>query len=80
VTERILIRKDLVSSMDGTPAVWVAAFDGTASLRVVRLGRDDANGLVEVLEGLAPTDKLIVDGRGDLRAGERIVITTTVNE
>jgi multidrug efflux pump subunit AcrA (membrane-fusion protein) len=80
VTERILIRKDLVSSMDGTPAVWVAAFDGTASLRVVRLGQDDANGLVEVLEGLAPTDKLIVDGRGDLRAGERIVITTTVNE
>jgi multidrug efflux pump subunit AcrA (membrane-fusion protein) len=78
--ERILIRKDLVGSTDGTSSVWVAAFDGTAQRRTIQLGGDATDGLVEVLEGLAPTDKLIVDGRGDLKPGERITITTTVSE
>lgn len=78
--ERILIRKDLVTSVDDAPAVWVAAFDRTARLQPIRLGRDAEDGLVEVLEGLSPTDKLIVEGRGDLTPGERITVTTAVGE
>lgn len=76
--ERIMIRKDLVASAEGGSAVWLASFDGTAQLRSIRLGRAGENGLVEVLEGLTPTDKLIVDGRDGLQAGQRIAASNSV--
>lgn len=76
--ERILIRKDLVASAEGGPSVWIASFDGTAQRRNVQLGRTGDNGLVEVLEGLTPTDKLIVDGREGLQIGQRIAASYPV--
>ena len=75
--ERIMIRKDLVASADGGSIVWIASFDGTAQRRTIRLGRAGENGLVEVAEGLSPTDKLIVDGRDGLESGQRIVVSNS---
>jgi HlyD family secretion protein len=74
--ERILVRKDLVVSTDGESAVWVASSAGTAERRAIRLGTSTSEGLVEVLDGLTPTDKLIVDGRSGLRSGQPIAIAT----
>ncbi|HUG89692.1 MAG TPA: HlyD family efflux transporter periplasmic adaptor subunit [Planctomycetaceae bacterium] len=73
--ERLLVPRQLVGSDEGGPAVWVADASGTARRQAVRLGRAGTADLVEVVEGLAPTDRLIVGGREGLANGERITIT-----
>ncbi len=41
--------------------VWVVAADGTLALRAIRAGRS-ADGLVEVLEGVSPGEKVVASG------------------
>lgn len=73
--ERLLIPKQLVAASAQGDVVWVAGPTGTAELRTVRLGPNADQGLVEVLEGLTPTDKIISGGREGLQLGDRIAIT-----
>jgi cobalt-zinc-cadmium efflux system membrane fusion protein len=44
-----------------TARVWIAADEGTIAVRSVRLGRS-ADGLVEVLSGLSPGEKVVTSG------------------
>jgi multidrug efflux pump subunit AcrA (membrane-fusion protein) len=71
--DRIWIPTEVVQQHDGQPIVWIAAADGTAHRQRVRLGRAQDGGLIEVIEGLAPTDKLIASSREQLEPGARIV-------
>jgi hypothetical protein len=72
---RLLVPRAVVEE-DGTERfVWVAAADGTARRRRVTLGNAVADGLVETLEGLETTDKLISGGRERLQEGDRIHIS-----
>ena len=71
---RLLIPRQCVEIKDGSPRVWVAdPTAGRARLTVVRLGAA-AGDVVEVLEGLGPSDKVIAHGREGLRDGTRILI------
>jgi membrane fusion protein, multidrug efflux system len=56
--------------------VYVANPDATASVRPVKLGARDGQN-VAVLEGLAPGDKVVVDGVDRLRDGAKIRVPGT---
>ncbi len=72
---RMFVPKQLIDN-DGGAKVWIAdQAAGVARLRPITLGREARNGLVEVIGGLNPADKLLVDGRQQLREGQRISIT-----
>jgi HlyD family secretion protein len=72
---RLLVPRQLVESGESGSRVWVAdQAAGVARLRAVKLGAV-AGELVEVVEGLAPTDRLIAGGREGLRDGQRITVT-----
>jgi len=73
--ERLLVPRQLVESSEEGHAVWAADADGVARRQRVRLGRAGTEALVEVVEGLNPTDKLISGGREGLADGDRIRIT-----
>ena len=73
--ERILVPRRLVEGEGGSRVVWIAAADGTARRRSVSLGDAGTEELIEVAEGLQPTDRLIVGGRESLADGDRIEIT-----
>ncbi len=53
----------------------MATAEERARRRAVKLGGVVAGELVEVLQGLTPTDKVIVGGRELLEDGDRIRIT-----
>lgn len=73
--ERLLVPRPLVQAEGESHAVWIADSNGLARRRGIRLGQAGTDDLVEVLEGLSPTDRLIVGGREGLAEGERITIT-----
>ncbi|MBN8624854.1 MAG: efflux RND transporter periplasmic adaptor subunit [Planctomycetes bacterium] len=77
--QRLLIRKDLVAPGSGGQSVWLATADGRAEQRPVQLGRAADNGLIEVVEGLTPTDKVIVGGREGLQNGDRIAVSNAAD-
>ena len=74
---RLFVPQSLVASTEGGASVWVA--DLTASLakrKTVELGRGATDdGLVEITNGLQPTDKLIVAGRESIVEGTRVRVT-----
>jgi len=74
---RLFIPQSLVTMADGGAAVWVADLSaGIAKQKTVVVGRGIASGgLVEIISGLLPTDKLIVTGRESLAEGTRIRVT-----
>lgn len=72
--QRLLAPRELIESDGDVQTVWVADASGTARRQTVRLGRAGTEELVEVVEGLNPTDKLIAGGREGLSEGERILI------
>jgi multidrug efflux pump subunit AcrA (membrane-fusion protein) len=73
----MLVPGPLVEQGEGGSRVWVAdQAAGLARARTVKVGQPTGKGdLVEILEGLSETDKLIVGGREGLEDGERIVVT-----
>ena len=48
--------------------LFVAA-DGKAQMRLVRIGKETAQG-IEVISGLAPNETVVVEGAGLLRDGQ----------
>ena len=53
--------------------VYLVNADSTVSVRPVKLGVTDGDH-VEVLSGLAPGDRIVIDGADKLRDGAKIVI------
>jgi HlyD family secretion protein len=73
---RLFVPRSLMESGEGKVRVWLAdRAAGVARLRAVRLGSAGSGELVEVVEGLAPGDRLIAGGRDGLRDGERVTVT-----
>ncbi len=74
---RMLVPAALIEQGEGGSRVWVA--DQAASrarARTVKVGQPTGKGdLVEILDGLSETDKLIVGGREGLEDGERIAVS-----
>jgi hypothetical protein len=72
--ERLLAPRQLVESAGDGHAIWVADPSGVARRQNVRLGNAGTDVLVEVVEGLTPTDRLISGGRERLGDGDRVTI------
>jgi RND family efflux transporter MFP subunit len=73
---RFLVPKQLVENGEGGSRVWVAdQTAGVARARTIKLGTGSSGDFVEVVEGLAETDKLIASGREGIKDGERIRVT-----
>jgi hypothetical protein len=73
--ERLLIPWRLVDSDGDAATVWIAGPGGVARRKSIRLGKAGTQELVEAIEGLTPTDRLIAGGREGLVDGDRIEIT-----
>ena len=56
--------------------MWVANLQTSrARQQAIQLGKASTDRLVEVVQGLTATDKLIVSGRDELSPGKRIRVT-----
>lgn len=77
--QRLLIPRQLVQSEGEVSLVWIAGAEGLARRKSVRLGKAGSEELVEVIDGVTPTDKLISSGRDGLEDGDRISIRTGQN-
>lgn len=73
--ERLLVPKQLLVTSDRGSGVWIVDPAGLAEFRSIRVGQAGEGSLVEVLEGLTPTDKIISGGREGLQAKDRVTIT-----
>ncbi len=73
---RIFVPQSLVANGEGSTSIWVADLTSrVAQLKPVEIGQSTPDGgLLEVVSGLTPTDKLIVGGRESLTQGARIRI------
>ncbi len=71
---RLFVPQSLVVSSEGGASVWVANLTGNfAKRKSVEVGRGTTDdGLVEIVSGLQPTDKLIVAGRESVSEGMRV--------
>lgn len=72
--ERLLVPRQLLDSAGESQTVWIADPSGVARRQSVKLGQAGTEDLVEVVEGLTPTDRLISEGHEGLRNGDRIMI------
>jgi hypothetical protein len=72
--KRILIPKSLVEFSEASSFVWIVDEQQRAVRREVLLSKTSTGELSEVVSGLNPTDKLIVQGRGSISAGVRLKI------
>lgn len=74
---RLFVPQPLVVAGDGGASVWVVDLtQNIARQKSVEVGRGTTeHGLVEIVRGLVPTDKLIVAGRESLSDGARIRVT-----
>ena len=73
-TERIFVPQQLVQRGDSGTSIWVVDFDSRAIKKTIEVGAVSADGLVEILAGLNPTDKLIAAGIDDLDSGDAVTI------
>jgi multidrug resistance efflux pump len=73
--ERLLVPRQLVQKNGQSQAVWIADANNAARLKQVQLGPAGTPDLVEVLQGIAATDRLISSNRESLKEGARIAIT-----
>jgi len=72
--DRLLVPRQLVEATGDSHALWIADPNGTARHQSIRLGQAGTEALVEVVEGIAPTDRLISSNRETLSDGDRIHI------
>jgi len=77
--ERLLIPESLVQSGEGGAAVWIVDAEGKAVLQSITLGKAIKGELVEVVQGLQPTDKLISSGFETLISGQTVAIVGESN-
>jgi len=70
---RLLVPRPLIVDAESGATVWIAdTVAGVARQQPVQLGRAGTDQLVEVVQGLDPTSKLIVSGRESVKVGGRI--------
>jgi len=71
---RLFVPQSLVTTGEGGASVWVADLtESVAKRKSVEVGRGATDdGLVEITNGLQPTDKLIVAGRESVAEGSRV--------
>ena len=67
--------EQLILSGDNGSFAWVVDSDKKAARKTLTLGRTGQDGLVEVVEGLNVTDKLISSGVNDIQPGETVVVS-----
>jgi RND family efflux transporter MFP subunit len=76
--QRVFIPQDLIASEGDVSTVWVIGQidrgKGRAEQRPILLGESVSNGWIEVVEGLSPGDKVILDGVG-LQTGDHVKIS-----
>ena len=72
--QRLLIPKQLVQTVDDASVVWVVDSESKAKKRTVKSGAAHGELLIEVIEGLTATDKLISTGSEDVSEGERVQV------
>lgn len=70
--ELLYIPQQLIQTGDTGSSVWIVDANGRAQQRTVVLGKPGSDGLVEVKEGLAVTDKLISSGTDRMRSGTAV--------
>lgn len=70
--ERLLAPRSLVQSEGESTFAWVAEAGDVARRRSVKLGEGSHGDLVEVVDGLQVTDRLIAGGREGLKDGSKI--------
>lgn len=75
-SEHMLVPKQLILTEDDSAAIWIVDPEGHARRVAVRLGKAGTNELVEVVEGLRPTDKLITSSTASLEPGTRVEIAS----
>lgn len=73
--ERLFVPEQLVQSGDGGTFVWVVAADNQAVRKPITVGGVSQDGLVEVVEGLNVTEKLISSGADRLHPGEFVTVS-----
>ncbi|MCA9124910.1 MAG: efflux RND transporter periplasmic adaptor subunit [Planctomycetales bacterium] len=73
-TERVFVPQQLVQSDDSGAAVWVVDADNRAIRMAIQVGGSGPDGLVEIIEGLNATDKLIASGVDNLNPGDAVTI------
>ena len=72
--KRILIPTVLVESSDASSFVWIVDDQQRAMRREIVLSKNSTGELCEIVSGLNPTDKLVVQGRESVSAGVRLKI------
>jgi len=70
----VMIPQSTVLYRGDRQELFVVTHDQTAEVRQVKLGRTE-RGLVQVVQGLAPGDRLVVTGGQYLKQGDRVRIT-----
>jgi multidrug efflux pump subunit AcrA (membrane-fusion protein) len=73
--ERILAPRRLVQNGEEGSVVWIVDAGDLARRRIVKTGRAGTAELVEIVEGLTPTDKLIASGTEGLQDGDRVTVS-----
>ncbi len=74
-TERLFVPQQLLISGASETSVWIVDAKQRARRRVITTGSVTPDELVEVLEGLSATDKLIASDSGNLEDGSSVKIT-----
>lgn len=73
--QRLFVPASLVRTVDGKSFVWAVNAENQAVRRPLKLGSEGQDGLVEALEGLSMTDKVISSEPHDLRDGDSVVVS-----
>ena len=73
-TERLFVPEQLVQSGESGTFVWVVDASNQAVRKPITVGRVSQDGLVEVVEGLNITEKLISSGADSLHPGDFVVV------
>jgi multidrug efflux pump subunit AcrA (membrane-fusion protein) len=74
-TLRLFVPRPLIETGPEGSRLWVADASGVARLRHVQPGITARDDLIEIIDGVTATDKLIVSGRDGLQDGVRITIS-----
>lgn len=74
-TERILVPDQLVKTGEGGAYLWIVDANNLAERKMITIGEATPDGLVEVLNGLNGTDKVISSGLESLSSGDAVNIS-----
>lgn len=73
-TERILVPAQLIQRDESRSWIWTVDAEQRAVQTDVRTGPTEAGRLIEVIDGLDPTDKLITSGTEQLTPGQQVEV------